>query len=186
MNRIATVFLALWLYSSLATAARIDIPGTSASFESPENFTALTQDEINIKFPNGTSPPAFVVGNERRTTSVAYDLKPIAIKDENLEEVLTAFSAVFESQIKGLVWVERKIINKQGQRWLYLEMKSSAIDTNIHNIMLLTPHENKMLVFNFNSTAEEFPKLEAALRLSIESILISKAQAVTDKKPAKA
>ena len=57
-----------------------------------------------------------------------------------------------------------------GQQWIYLEMSSRAIDTDIHNIMLITPLQGKMLIFNFNSTKAEFPKVEAELRASINSI----------------
>jgi hypothetical protein len=49
-------------------------------------------------------------------------------------------------------------------------MTSEAKDTDIHNIMLMTPQQSGFLVFNFNSTREEFPAVEAELRKAIESI----------------
>ncbi len=49
-------------------------------------------------------------------------------------------------------------------------MMSRAVDTDIHNIMLVTPFRGGMLMFNFNSTREEFPRMEGALRRSLESI----------------
>ncbi len=49
-------------------------------------------------------------------------------------------------------------------------MTSHAIDTDIYNIMLITSLKEKMLVLNFNSTAKEFPEIEASLRKSIQSI----------------
>lgn len=51
-------------------------------------------------------------------------------------------------------------------------MTSSAVDTDIHNIMLITGIGEEMLVFNFNSTREEFPQVEKALRASIDSIKV--------------
>jgi hypothetical protein len=56
-----------------------------------------------------------------------------------------------------------------------METTSSAIDTDIYNIMMLTGYDNRMLIFNFNSTKEDFPKFEKALRASLASIQIPKA-----------
>ena len=124
----------------------MEIPETTVSFEPPAGFTALTREEIAAKYPRG-SGPGFVVGNQARTTS-----------------------------IPGLVWKERKLIGMGGQRWVFLEMTSTAVDTDIHNIMVITPHAGKLLMFNFNSTREEFADVEASLRRSIESITLGKLQ----------
>ena len=51
-----------------------------------------------------------------------------------------------------------------------MEMTSNAVDTDIHNIMMLTGIDGKMLVFNFNSTREDFPRYEEELRKSLNSI----------------
>ncbi|NIP94170.1 MAG: hypothetical protein GWO24_12230 [Akkermansiaceae bacterium] len=59
-----------------------------------------------------------------------------------------------------------------GRKWIYFEMTSTAVDTNIHNMTLMTGFEGQMLVFNFNSTREAFPRVEKALRKSMNSITI--------------
>lgn len=74
--------------------------------------------------------------------------------------------------ILGLEWKENKTITLAGRKWGYLEMTTTAVDTNIYNIMLFTGHNGQMLVFNFNSTKEEFPKYEQALRKAVETIQI--------------
>lgn len=158
-----------------ALAQRVEIPDTTASFEPPAGFTALTREEIAAKYPKG-SGPGFVVGNQARTTSIAYDIKPIAIGDKDLPELMAAFGDRFQKSIPGLVWKERKLIGMGGQRWVFLEMTSTAVDTDIHNIMVITPHAGKLLMFNFNSTREEFADVEASLRRSIESITLGKLQ----------
>jgi hypothetical protein len=75
-----------------------------------------------------------------------------------------------EKAIPGLKWIENGIISLDGRPCIYLEMTSEAKDTDIHNIMLMTPQQSGFLVFNFNSTREEFPAVEAELRKAIESI----------------
>jgi len=51
-------------------------------------------------------------------------------------------------------------------------MTTNAVDTDIYNIMLFTCYKGKMLIFNFNSTREEFKKYEKDLRKSIRTIKI--------------
>jgi hypothetical protein len=105
-----------------------------------------------------------------RTTSIAFDLKPNALPADRLPEAKAAFESFFDRRIPRVEWKQKKLIELQGQQWIYLEMTSRAVDTDIHNIMLVTPRYGKMLMFNFNSTREEFPHMETALRKSIQSI----------------
>ena len=44
--------------------------------------------------------------------------------------------------------------------------------TTIHSIMIFTGYKGQMLLFNFNSTQDEFPKWEKALRESLQWISI--------------
>jgi hypothetical protein len=125
--------------------------------------------QLGVKFPR-TNPPKYVIGNARRGTSIAYDLKPTPIKEAELEKGLATFETLMARVVPNLVWKRKEIIEQAGQRWIYLEMTSSAIDTDIYNIMLVTPFDGKMLVFNFNSTKEEFVNQEAALCASVASI----------------
>ena len=155
--------------SAVFAREKMSVPGSTVSLEIPAGFTPLTTADIAIKFPR-TNPPGYVVGNARRTTSIAYDLKPQPIKDAGLEEGLQVFGTLMGRLIPNLVWKRKEIIEMAGQRWIFLEMTSSAIDTDIYNIMLITPFDGKMLIFNFNSTKEDFAEQEAALRASVASI----------------
>ena len=155
--------------SSAAVAERFAVPETSVSFEAPAGFTPLTDDEIKVKYLSSRAP-RFVLGNASRGTTIAYDIKPNKIPDSELEKAMAAFEQMFTRIIPGIVWKRRDIVQRVGQRWIELEATSNAIDTDIHNVMLITPYEGKMLMFNFNSTKEQFPKFERELRISIESI----------------
>ncbi len=157
------------LLASSAWSASFSIPGAGVSFEAPEGFTELTADEIRQKWISGT-PPKFAVGNERRTTTIAYDLKPHKVQASQIGEVKTFFEKTFERIIPGLAWQRREMIEHGGQTWVLFEMTSNAIDTDIHNLMLFTPYREQLLIFNFNSTRQEFPALEAALRRSLLTI----------------
>ena len=150
-------------------AATVTVPDTDVTFRAPEGFTSLSRQELDIKFPSKTGP-SFAVGNERRTTTVAYDVKDVAITIEALESQLNALGEAMGRAIPGVAWVDRKIVQIGGQSWAYFEMTSTAIDADIHNIVLMTPFRGKMIVFNFNATKSDFVKLESELRASIQSI----------------
>jgi hypothetical protein len=162
------------LLACSALSKEITIDGGSVVFTVPENFTPLSRAEITAKFPS-TNAPENVVGSEGvgRTTTIAYQLKeqqPVKLSD--LPDVQKAFTQVFDRVIPGIEWKQNALVDLVGQKWLLMEMTSRAIDQDIHNIVLITSHKGKMLMFNFNSTRKEFPKVEKLLRDSIKSIVL--------------
>lgn len=172
MTRLIWKFLiamALAMGAVGGNAEPIRVGDSSVVFEAPRGLAPLPQALIDIKWP-GNRAPRFVVGNERGTTTVAYDLKPHKIPIDRLSEVKDSFVGQMGRVVPGIRWISKEIIELDGQPWIFLEMTSTAIDTDIHNIMLITGLKDEMLIFNFNSTKEEFPKVEAALRESMRSI----------------
>jgi len=160
--------------ASLALAESVSVPGTNISFTPPAGFTALTQEELDLKFPNKNGPK-FACGNERRTTTVAYDVRAVAITADALRDGLEPIGESMARVIPGAVWVGKRIERLAGVDWAYFELTSNALDADIHNIILMGPWEGKLVVFNFNATKADFELLEAALRASIKSITIDKA-----------
>lgn len=159
----------LFAFALSAFADPVKVADTGVTFTPPPGFKPVPQEIIDVKWPSKRAPK-FVVGNEGATTSVAYDLKDHDIPQDKLEEASGAFAELFPKMIPGLVWKKKEIIEHSGQKWVFFEMTSTAVDTDIHNIMLFTGFKGKMLIFNFNSTKEEFPKYEKELRESLKSI----------------
>lgn len=159
--------------SASASAETIAVPGNAISFDAPAGFTELTKDQIAQKWVRGI-PPSFVVGNAKRTTTIAYNISNQPVRDGELEVKLQAFEKLFDRAIPGILWKKKEIMAIGGRQWIHLEMTSSAIDTDIYNILLATPYEGKLVLFNFNSTKEDFPRLEASLRKAIGSLVVAK------------
>lgn len=165
------VTLALLLPALPAWAARLSIPQAGVSFEAPPGFTTLNKDEIAQKYPSDHAP-SLVVGDAQRTTTIAYTLKSHGLPSEDLEIAQSHLEAALTREVPGLEWIDRRLERIDGLQWIVLEMRSQAIDADIHNIMLVTSLRGKMLVFNFNSTRQAFPAMSAALRKSIQSITV--------------
>ena len=151
------------------SAGPIEVADTGVTFEAPEDFKPLSNEIIAAKWPTNRAP-AFAVGTPTGGATVAYDLKPNNIPQEALPEIRKSFTELFDRMIPGIAWKKNEIIEHSGQKWLLMEMTSNAVETDIYNIMLLTGFRGKMLVFNFNSTKEDFPKYEVALRKCLKSV----------------
>ena len=165
--------IAAMLIAFPVAAQPITIPETKVTFEPPTGFEAVPQEIIDLKWPTSRAPKN-VVGNEAATTTVAYELKMSQLSTDQLPEAQRVFQSMFERMIPGLVWKRNELVQLSGQTWLWMEMTSSAIDTDIYNMLLLTGYDGRMLIFNFNSTIEDFPQYEVALRESIQTIQLPK------------
>lgn len=154
-----------------ASADSISLDNGNITFTPPNGFEPLSQKLISIKFPSKRAPK-YVISNKSTQTTIAYDLKPHNMPQNKIKEAKEVFTKMFKRMIPGLEWKENKIIELSGRKWGYFEMTSSAVDTDIYNIMLFTGYKNQMLIFNFNSTKEEFPQYEDALRKSIKTIRV--------------
>lgn len=171
--KIPLLIAVLFTLAPLLSAESIKVADTEVTFEAPEDFKPLSKEIIATKWPTNQAP-AYAIGTPSGATTVAYDLKPHNIPQEALPEVQKSFTELFERIIPGIAWKKNEIIEHSGQKWLLMEITSNAVDTDIYNIMLMTGYQGKMLVFNFNSTKEDFPKYEAALRKSLKSVKLPK------------
>ena len=166
---IRTILAVLCIFPVIVFGKTIELDGQGITFEAPDEFLAVPQEIIDLKYPSKNAP-RFVIGNKNAATTIAYDLKPQDLSGVEMDEILIAFEATFSRVIPGITWIEKKVIKQSGREWAFLEMTSNAIDTDIYNIMLVTGFRKQMLIFNFNSTKEEFPKYEEILRESLKSI----------------
>ncbi len=157
--------------SSLIGEDRIQVEGTKVSFVAPSGFKPVAKDIVATKWPKNQAP-RFVIGNESATTTIAYDLKPNKVSPDKFAELQAVFKKVMGQSVPGIDWKKNEVIEIAGKKWIYMEMTSAAVDTNIYNIMLISDWDGKMLIFNFNSTKEDFQKYEKELRASVQSMRV--------------
>lgn len=169
MKKQVLAFALSALVSPALFAGTVAVGDSGVTFEAPEGFEPLSAEMMAVKWPTNRAP-AYAVGTATGATTVAYDVKPNPLPQAALPEAQKSFTQVFDRIIPGIVWKKNEIVSHAGQQWLFMEMSSHAVDADIHNIMLVTGVDGRMVVFNFNSTRKEFPQYEAALRKSIDSI----------------
>jgi hypothetical protein len=180
MKRISQLAVATCIMLSAATGLaqmgtnRTPVLGGKASLILPKGFEPMDEETIAVKFPRG-NPPKEVFSNERGKTSIAITVSEGArLPPDKLPEFRKYIESVMERMIPGLKWISREYTEIDGRKWARLELMSTAIDTDIHNIILITSFEGMPLMFNFNSIKEEFAALGAELDRSTKSIKIEK------------
>lgn len=168
------LFTVLLLCGS-TSADTITLAKGAITFEVPEGFTALDKEEVELKFPSSRAP-RYVMGNEKRSVTVAFDFKPFGSGGKANDSVLPKLQEVYEGSlprlIPGLEWIKKEIVEINGKQWLCMELTSSAVDTDIHNMMLITTYEGDLFMANFNSTKREFPEVEKELRRCIQTLVV--------------
>jgi hypothetical protein len=167
---IRSIVAALVLAASASVASGVaQVPSTSVTFKIPAGFTALAPDEIAAKFPSRNAPRT-VVGNARRTTTIAYDVREAAVTDELLETQLSEISALSARGVPGFQPIDQGMRTINQRRWAYLEFRSTAADADIRNIVMMCAYDGRLVVLNFNATESDFATLEPMLRTSIASL----------------
>jgi hypothetical protein len=174
----------LLLAALLSTAARagaqeekeirVQLADGRVSFVPPAGFKPMSKEDIAFKFGrNGAAhAPDIVYSNERQNVSVAIRLAQGRVAPEQLGDFQKAMEAVLEQSIPRFEWLLREQVTLKGVRWIHLLSKGAAVDTDVYSDMYFTPFGDKVLMFNFNSTAAQYERHREALKKSAESITI--------------
>lgn len=165
---IVSIFLIL---SSQLIAKTHTLDEGKISFETSDEFQPFSQEIIDIKYPSKRAPK-YVIGTKSTKTSIGFDIKDNQIEEVNLEDARKAMSETFSKIIPGINWIKNELITVNGKKFILFNFESNAIDTKINNTMLVTNYNGKMLLFNFNSTIDEYPKYNKTFDQIIESIKI--------------
>lgn len=171
-NLIWLIAVLCFLAQPVVANERITLGDGRVSFIPPAGFKQLTKEEIAQKYFRG-NPPQYVFANDTLTTTVAVTFSNAKVSPEQLSEYKEAMEAMLPRMIPGLQWLTREIVELSERKWFHLEMTSHAIDTDIHNHLYSTSFDGKALIFGFNSTVKEYPKMKKALAKSVQSIKLS-------------
>jgi hypothetical protein len=146
--------------------------GGRVSLDLPAGFTRMSQELIDTKYPRG-SAPEHAFSNAATTVSLAGGYTANAgLTRERLPEFREFMESNLERTIPGLRWISRGIVDIAGWPWIRLELLSNAIDTEIHNVMLMTELDGGMAGVNFNATVGEWEAYREALAASEGSLRV--------------
>jgi hypothetical protein len=134
-----------------ARLARQSLFDGQVTIEVPVALPPMPEDLRRIKYPNARTPfVAFSDANGEVSVVVNWTTHALAAKD--VETHTKAFRAQFEKLPHILRWHATSIVTLNGQPVGILDFDSQAIDTVIHNKMMIATSGGRMLIATFNLT----------------------------------
>jgi hypothetical protein len=128
----------------------------------------MTGELLATKYPRGGGPRQ-AIGNAPGTTSIAYDLLDQRAPSDDLDALRRGLQEGYV-HLPKIKWIADDVRHVGNRDWAYLEFTAATADQDVHNIVLLSVYDGRLLLFNFNSTVGEFPRVERALRTSMATI----------------
>lgn len=152
---------------------QVNLANNRVSFVLPPGFTAMTSEEIALKFPSrGGNRPQYVYANERRNVSIAITFSNSRVTPRQLPELKAVLQKSLKRMMPEIEWLTEEITTINSNPWAHLEFISRAIDTQVHNDTYFTSFDGKMLGFNFNSTVKQYDAVKSELRNTRDSIVL--------------
>ncbi|WP_228350950.1 MULTISPECIES: hypothetical protein [Limnobaculum] len=167
MKIIQTLLLSI----SLSFAANASIEMTSVepikehiTIDVPKGFTLMSDNMLKRKYPS-ENRPKIVYTNESGTVNIAVNHTQMPLDDsklDGLKDFMLESMKNYQPQAKEVM-----VDNKKAY---ILDFISHATDTDIHNLMLITPYKGTVLFVTFNTTKEEEATYLEAGKSSLMSI----------------
>ena len=102
----------------------------------------------------------------------APDTPPEQLTDAKLPNLQKGIAQTFDRVIPGIKWEKIEIVAINGKKLMSSGMTSTAVDQDIHNIMIMTFFRGKLFIANFNSTKSAFPGVESEFRRCVQTIVV--------------
>ncbi len=109
----------------------------------PVDFKPMSKDLIGRKYPAG-SAPNYVLTSDDTTVNIAYDVKPLDVRPDQMNEVLASLRQQLtygKLQSSGV----RKI---NGTEFAVMEFDVTVGDGNIRNVMAMSSLGGKLLAIS--------------------------------------
>jgi hypothetical protein len=135
----------------------------------PTHFGPMSEELIRAKYP-GERRPTFVLSDERGTVNITVNHTSSVMSSKDLDEAHRAFDRMFRNQYPSATWYRSERTTLNGQECFILELLTPATDTEIHNIIVVSSLESRMLLISTNITKELVDKWLPITQKMTESI----------------
>ncbi len=170
MSRIAALLAALFA-TAAAHAAPVSLDDGSMTIDVPDGFAQLTDAERTKMFTRG-NPPDFAFASPGRDITIAVTFSSGSQTPEGLDLLKVQMEQVLEAQ-PDVEFIEREMIQANGQRWVHFEFTSEPAEGPAHNDIYLTSFRGRMLALSFNAQRTVHEANAQALEASFRSIRLN-------------
>lgn len=133
----------------------------------PSAFKLLSDVDKRVKYP-GRNAPAYVLSSVDGTVNIAFDVKQLPTKPEDLPKI----EAPMRQQFAGAKMNSSGIRKVNGNDLLVFDMDTPAADGTIRNLMVMTSLEGNLLVVSYNCLISRDPGCGALGNQLIGSIVL--------------
>jgi hypothetical protein len=119
----------------------------------PVEFSEMDEETLKLKYPSERRP-SLVYTNEAGTINVAINHTKDPMPQSEIGAFHKQMDAMFRNLYPSATWFNSGVIDISGRKWLTLNLRTPAIDTEIRNIVAGTSMEGRLLLVSFNVTKE--------------------------------
>lgn len=119
----------------------------------PEDFGKMSESMIATKYP-AANRPTLVYTNQTGAINIAINHTQNRISPNQLDQLHVQLDSSIRQSQPNAKWMYSGFQIYDGRRWTQLEFQSNAIDTTVHNMMIATSADGRMLAISFNCTDE--------------------------------
>lgn len=135
----------------------------------PSTFRVMSDTEADFKYPNGNQP-TLVYTNERLSVNIAFNHTTNPATAELMPQYLEAFTGQFDQSGMVREWLRQEVSEINGQTVSVLEILTKATDTDIYNLMVGIPLQERLLLVSFNCKREDMGTWKSLANEIIQSI----------------
>ncbi len=116
----------------------------------PAAFKVMDKEMMQLKYPSERRP-TIVYTNPAGSVNVAFNHTKSKISPEKIPAMHKYLESTFKNLYPSAKWFDSNLIQINGRRYLMLDVRTPAIDTEIRNMIVGTSFEGRLLLLTFNA-----------------------------------
>ena len=133
----------------------------------PSEFKIMSDEIINIKYPNGNAP-SLVYTNDKTTINVVLVVNDVTMKNSQIEEYVKAMESTYKNYSKD---IKLNFWERNNHKIGEMEFTTKGSDTEIYNHIIAFSVNNKLRLVNFNCTKEQMNEWQKVSKFIMDSIM---------------
>lgn len=136
----------------------------------PNYFEKMPEILAKIKYPY-EARPEYIYSNPSHSMSLTFKLFDTEVNEEDLPNIRDSFKNTMLMIDKSNEDLGEDIIEMSDLKLPYFEIKTSAIDSDIYNLMFLTIVKGKLVMGSFNCPVSDKDDWQKPAKAMIKTIL---------------
>jgi len=138
----------------------------------PSHFKPMTEQMMNIKYPNQAQRPALVLTDDAGEVNLVMSQIPQPLKPEQVGAFKDYQITALKRMHPGAKWGESGVKAINGKQVGYFKFTADAVDQPIFNYYFFTDMDGKILLLSFNCIEKLLPKWKDAAETMVSSLKV--------------